>query len=404
MTIPAPIRRVLFVDDEQNVLSGIRRALHSMRGRWEVAAVGGGEEALEVLRRTPQDVVIADMQMPGMDGGELLATIAERHPRVVRFALSGHTDREMVMKAAGVSHQFFAKPCDMRKLKLAIARAFQFQDLLDHAPAMQALVSRTEVLPLLPETYTALLNCLGAGNDEARLEELSRIARSDVAVAVKLLHLAHWVFFDPARQVRSIERAVGFLGPELIRNLFYTTNLLREWPAPMLERFDVRALCRHGQLCGALAGRIARTLSPSARFADDAAVGGLLHDVGKLVLAAGCPREYEVVLDEHRETGAPLHELERTMFGADHAFVGGALLTLWGIPRAIAQAVTYHHEPERARRAGFVPVVSVHAANEILVNIERHAASAGGVEAREPLIAEAVAEWRRDKEVHHALA
>lgn len=85
--------RILFVDDDPNVLSGLRRMLHSERDHWDTRFAIGAEEALALLDDCDFDVVISDMKMPGMDGADLLMRVRERNPSTVRIVLSGQTER-----------------------------------------------------------------------------------------------------------------------------------------------------------------------------------------------------------------------------------------------------------------------------------------------------------------------
>ena len=85
--------RILFVDDEPNVLDGLRRMLRGMRHQWQMSFATNGHEALEILDGQPYDVVVSDMRMPGMDGVQLLTEIKKRHPTIVRIVLSGPVPR-----------------------------------------------------------------------------------------------------------------------------------------------------------------------------------------------------------------------------------------------------------------------------------------------------------------------
>ena len=71
---------VLFVDDEQAILDGLRNSLRKERKRWEMTFALGGQQALEAMKQSPADVVITDMRMPGMDGAELLRQIQRDFP------------------------------------------------------------------------------------------------------------------------------------------------------------------------------------------------------------------------------------------------------------------------------------------------------------------------------------
>ena len=81
---PVSPTRILFVDDDRNVLSGIQNLLRRDRKRWDMTFAEGGDAALAVMERAPCDVVVSDMRMPGMDGAALLTLIKHKYPNVVR--------------------------------------------------------------------------------------------------------------------------------------------------------------------------------------------------------------------------------------------------------------------------------------------------------------------------------
>ena len=98
-------KRILFVDDEMLVLEGLQRMLRPLRAEWEMVFVDSGAKALELMGQAPFDVVVSDMRMPGMNGAELLAEVLKRFPKTVRLVLSGHADRDLVLKCVGSTHQ-----------------------------------------------------------------------------------------------------------------------------------------------------------------------------------------------------------------------------------------------------------------------------------------------------------
>ena len=355
-----PEKRILFVDDEDSVLLGMRRVFHSMRYSWAVDYAHGAREALDLMQTKPFDMVIADMQMPGMTGAELLSVVWQLYPHVVRFALSGYTDKEVVLKAAGLAHQFFAKPCNADLLKSAMIRVFRFRDLL-RSETVQALVSTVESLPVLPEYREALETALGDRKSNA--PDIAAIIHKDVAMAAKVFHLAHWDFFDPRHRVRTIERAVQSLGLDFLRNIVCSTHLFQPYPEELIEVFDIRRLYDHSFAVSTLAAETARTLSPEETIADDARLAGLFHDIGKMVLIKGCRDEYEKVWRQYRPGEGPLYELERETFGVSHAEIGGALMILWGFPEHMVEAISLHHQPQKAGVAFYDTVMSVHMAD-----------------------------------------
>jgi DNA-binding NtrC family response regulator len=123
-------KRILFVDNQPEVLRGLKRVLRTVRHEWDVEFAASGEEALNLMSKSHFDVVVSDMHMPEMNGVELLNTVMERYPNTVRIVLSGHSDREMIMNSLNCTHQFLAKPCNAETIRYTIERACKWLILL----------------------------------------------------------------------------------------------------------------------------------------------------------------------------------------------------------------------------------------------------------------------------------
>src|SRR5256885_17157619 len=87
-----PLKCILFVDDEPNLLEGLQRMLRPQRREWEMIFALGAEAAYRILEDKAVDVVVTDMRMPGTDGATLLQHIHDHFPGVLRIVLSGHFD------------------------------------------------------------------------------------------------------------------------------------------------------------------------------------------------------------------------------------------------------------------------------------------------------------------------
>ena len=143
------MRHVLFVDDDIEVLSAMRRALHDMRGRWRMTFVSTGAEALTALARCPADVVVTDMRMPGLDGAQLLSQVRAAWPETVRIVLSGFADDGAALRSVPVAHQFLSKPCDAATLAATLTRAYALRDRLSR-PDLRQLIGGLGTLPSAP--------------------------------------------------------------------------------------------------------------------------------------------------------------------------------------------------------------------------------------------------------------
>lgn len=339
------MKRILFVDDEPLVLEGLQRMLRPQRKEWEMEFAASGAQALTILETHPFDVIVTDMRMPEMDGAALLEEVQRRFPGVVRMVLSGYFEMEMAMRAVPVAHQYLAKPSDPEKLREAIERACSFVSLMADETARR-VVGTIGSLPSLPRTCTALLDAIK--NPDVAIDEIGRIIEQDVGMTAKVLQLVNSAFFGLLQEITTVRAAVSHLGLDVLKQLVLSVEVFRTFqPKRRVEGFSLEALQSHSRLAAGIASR----LPAKRKVSGEAVVAALLHDTGKLVLAAHVPEQFEQVLQQMRRENRSLLEVEREVTGTGHAEIGAYLLALWGLPMPIVDAVCRHHRPERAADA-----------------------------------------------------
>lgn len=353
--------RVIFVDDEPRVLEGLKRMLRPKRNEWDMTFVGSAQAALEALRAQPCEVVVTDMRMPGMSGAELLEIVQRDYPDTIRLILSGQAETESVMKALGVSHQFLSKPCDADILQGTIARAFTLRDLAGN-PAVKTLVARINKLPTLPATYQKLVECLK--NPNADLEDVAQIISRDPSMSARLLKVVNSAYFGLAKPVADVARAGALLGLDRIMALVLGQGLFSGGDAPQVRGFSLEALWSHSLATAAAAHRIALEEKLDKEQVAAAFLAGMLHDIGKLVLAMGVPDDYARVLELARGKPGRECELEMLELQASHPDVGAYLVGLWGLPHTIAEAIAFHENPAVSLGPFSLPGI-VHVADRI---------------------------------------
>ena len=120
------MKRILFVDDEANVLQGLQRMLRPMRREWDMTFCPGGQEALAVLADESFDVIVSDMRMPGMDGMEVLRRAKKAYPGVQIIMLTGHGSEkdEKEARRLGV-FEYLQKPVEFEKLMRVVTNAYK---------------------------------------------------------------------------------------------------------------------------------------------------------------------------------------------------------------------------------------------------------------------------------------
>lgn len=353
-------QRILFVDDESYVLQGLKRSLRSVRHDWDMVFVTSGDDALQTLAEERFDVVVADMCMPGMDGVQLLDEVMQRYPRIIRIVLSGQSEKDQTLKAVGATHQYLTKPCDVDILKTAVNRACTLREQLAN-DVLQSLVSRMEKLPSVPSLYLEIVQALRT--PDSSVTKIGQIISRDMGMTAKILQLVNSAYFGLPRNISDPIHAAKLLGLETIKALVLTVQIFSQFEQSNLGELDLNMLWKHSVTVGSFAKLIAKVESLQSKTVDEAFTAGLLHDVGKLVLASNLCELYDQTLVLVKNKGLTCWQAETETFGATHSEVGGYLLGLWGLPHPIVEAVTYHHHPKKCSAPEPDASVVVHIAN-----------------------------------------
>ena len=356
-------RRILFVDDEPMVLKGLQRTLRKMRQDWDMTFVSSGREALNVLVKNPMDVIVSDMRMPEMDGGRLLAEVKKQHPHVVRIILSGQLDQEMTLKSVQLAHQSLSKPCDAEVLKHTLAKLFALRDFLSDK-SIKSIISQIESLPSLPSIYTEIVKEMQA--DDPAIKKVGEIISKDLSMAAKILQMVNSAFFGLFRKINSPEQAVMMLGLETIKALVLSVKIFSEFNQKSFSWFQIDDLFNHSLTVSLYAKTIIKNENLGQELINNSMMAGLLHDLGKLILATNFEKPYRQVLAAAQGTGKNLLDLEYEAFGTSHAEIGAYLMGLWRLDNSIIEAIAFHHLPARSITQNIGLLTAVHVANALV--------------------------------------
>jgi putative nucleotidyltransferase with HDIG domain len=393
------MKRILFVDDEESVLDGLRDRLRKERREWEMVFALGGQAALAECARGAFDVVVSDMRMPGMDGAALLRQIKETYPKTVRIVLSGHAEREAVMRALPVAHQYVSKPCDGDVLRNVLARACALQTLMSD-DALRSIVGRVEKLPSVSTIYLDLTEVLA--RPAPSIDDVVKVVERDPAMCLKLMQVVNSAFFGLPRRVAAMREAIAYLGIELVKSLVLAAQIFAAAEGPQgLDGDWLSAIQRHSMIVA----RVARKIAASG--ADDAFMAGMLHDVGKIVLALSDRDRVAVLAAAASDRGVPTYVVEREQLRVTHAEVGAYILGTWGVPFGIVEAVAGHHEPRHLGGSCSDATAAVYVAEGLVTESEGGAPIMGalldeaylkelGLLEKLPAWAEVVKELRRE--------
>ncbi len=353
---------ILFVDDQENVLNGLRRLLRPMRSQWHMTFVSSGREALQALEEDTYDIIISDMRMPEMAGDELLTEVRKKYPSIVRLALSGQADKDQILQSVGPIHQFLQKPCDKEILKSAILSSLEMGKMLS-SRSLRSIVTEIESLPSLPSHQKELMAQFQMPDISSR--KIGESIGQDMAMTAKILQLVNSSFFGLHRQIGTAEEATALLGLDTVRSLVMTVQVFSQISPGEVEGFSQEFLFMHGLKVAAIAKKIMLSAGMSEEEAEYAYLAGLLHNVGMLVLASKRPSEYADSIALAKSSELSEEDAERQIIGASHGEIGAYLLTVWAFDTPIVEAALYHHRPGDCISDQFTTLTAVHIADAI---------------------------------------
>src|ERR1051325_1273169 len=354
--------RILFVDDEPLILEILKATVETMSGEREMSFADSGDKALALLEKTPFDVVLSDMRMPGMTGAQLLNEVMKRYPAVVRLILSGYADDEQVMQCVGTTHQFLAKPFELTALIATLDRVRGLRQRL-RSPEITKLLVKKASLPSMPSVYLQIVQALQSSDEP--VGRIAQIIATDPGLTAKVLQLVNSAFFGFSRQVSDADEAVMLLGLSTIRSLALSARLFSAFESKRLEGCSVEQVWNHSMSVGQMAKKIVQLEGGDEAMAEQSFTAGLLHDVGKLILVENLGPKYVDLLNRARKEQQRLITAEQQGLRATHAEVGAYLLDLWGLPAPLVEAVALHHQPGKTSELKFSALTAVHAANVI---------------------------------------
>lgn len=353
-------KRILFADGETAALRDIKDGLAGCARDWELVYTTNGLEALGILTQQPCDAVVADLRLTDMSGAQLLTQVMKQYPQMHRVVFADLGDLQSLLKCVGGFHQFLTLPCEAERLQAVLERVFEFDVWLPNQTVRQ-LVGRIPKLPSPADRYAHVVKELQSGS--ATTEKIGALIARDPAMTGKVLQLANSAVYGPPPDEADPVEAVKQLGLANTQALLLLSHTYSNFT--VLEGFDfsVAALWQHSLTISQLAHRIALSEGAAAAAAQHAATAGLLHDIGKLALAANLPEHYHEVENRMNANGLPVWEAEQEVFGATHGDVGGCLLGTWALPIPIVEAVALHHHPTQFLSQSFSPLTAVHVAN-----------------------------------------
>lgn len=209
---------------------------------------------------------------------------------------------------------------------------------------LDAIVRRELTLASLPDVFYRIVEALKSPRCSASY--MAEVIGQDPSLSAKLLRMVNSPFYGFPHRIDTLSRAVAILGANQLTNLALGVSVVTLFQDVPPRILDMRSFWRHCIGCGALARIFGR--GAGAPEVERVFVAGLLHDVGRLVMLRNFPERTAGILARARAESRTARDVEREVWGFDHAELAGRLLKAWRLPSRLEENVGLHHDPGRA--------------------------------------------------------
>lgn len=237
------------------------------------------------------------------------------------------------------------------------------------------LVSGVVRLVSLPEVCIRVNEMLE--DPRVNAADIGRVIAQDTGLTARLLKIVNSAFYGFPSRIETVSRAVTVIGLRELRGLVLAASAVEAFSKIPNDILNMVKFWRHSVYCGVVAQLLAERCH--VLHSERLFVAGLLHDIGKLILSHRLPEDMRELIGRLKVDARPDYEIEREIFGFDHADVGGELLKVWQMPKTLTEAVLHHHHPEQSDEA-IMDVCLVHIANGMTMLAEQGLEMEGDIE------------------------
>ncbi|WP_158091170.1 response regulator [Thalassospira mesophila] len=349
---------IIFVDDDPNVLSGLRRRVRVKRPNWRLQFCDNGEEVLGLLQsRHSVDVIVSDMRMPIMDGAELFRKVARLYPEIGRILLSGYADGHANLLGTSATHHFLMKPCDDQSIINAIERALILRSYL-RDPYLLGVMS------CLPGHYlwpTAFRNLQTALYHEGPVSEdtLALYAMDHPECVAFVQHYAEREGLVAENSTNTLHHLFTVLGVESVKALALLFEIYGK--GDLATAKDDPELSR-ALIMAEIAARLGRRENSEFENIDAIRAAAMLAHVGSKLIETVLPNQSMTARHIADKNQCDIISAEIDVMGISHAGLSACMAALWSFTHEIIEDIAFHHRPESAPTGRSATLAIVYAA------------------------------------------
>ena len=354
--------RILLVSENPVALAALEGMLQPLRSQWELVPAANAPAALAAAATAPVVGVICDAGESQTDWSALLEQFAILNPVPLRFLRCGPQKDGVENQVPPGGAAWLSTELDGAGLAKEIQQAFQVSAWIPDGEAKK-LVARMKRLPSLPTLFNQVTAELASPTGS--LEFVCKLISKDPGITAKILQTVNSPLFGLRRHLTDPAEGVLFLGAERTKGTLLAAGVFLHFDQDECPGFSHDLLWQHSIAVASFASAITLVETKDKKLSELAYTTALLHDVGKLFLAANIPQDYSKVIEQAQRRAIPVEQVELEALGATHAELGAAVLGNWGLPFPMLEAIGWHHCPLKTGDQSFSVLTAVHVADAL---------------------------------------
>lgn len=378
--------KILFVYDPTNDNSKINEYKNHSQNSFTCMHAESIAQAKTIIAENNIDLVLATADLSDGSGTELHKYIVNNCNTIIRFLYSENSDKNIVYQSAGYIHQFMNADCDPHQFINIVHNSFNLRTILSNND-LHARIAGITNLPSPPEIYNQLVAELQS--DDPSIRNIADLIKNDISITAKMLHMVNSAYFGLSTHVENPLHAVHLLGIDTIQSMVLTAGVFNLFTDPGIPGFSLDSIYTNSLAVGTSSRHLANAFGLITKHTEDALMAGMLHDIGKLIMLSYFPQEFKKSVELASQKSIPLFEAEKEVIGVTDAEIGAHLLSLWGLPSSILEAIALHYTPKVTPAPMTNVLTAVHLGyainHDILNNVKGNEKSAVDMEYLEQL-------------------
>lgn len=315
------MKKILIVDDEVQILKALSRMF--LETDYEIYTAENGMEALKLIEATDIDMVISDMRMPLLDGYQLLSSIKEKYPKIIRVILSGYAEEKSMFRALlhNVAKLYVFKPWNNNELLENINRLFA-DDFLLNSKDLMDMIDQIGCSSCMPANYEKMISLIEEENMEALIGEMEQ----DPSLSSLLLQVGKSAVYGV--MPNTVRQMSNYIGLHNLKSFLHCACIINSDKKDGDETDEPEILWKHAYLTNRiflfLYEAFFHKQPPEASM-----FAGLMHNIGLILMIKGL--QNQGLLDEDL-TMVDYVQLDQNEYQMQHQEIGGHFIDLWDLP------------------------------------------------------------------------